>query len=161
MFQLSFNESDKVRAINCPPEVEDLLDKTINAMWEVQRKRPYGASTEWKLRGCPWDWGHWQNKGDKAFEMLLHGATLAYKRLVSTKYLFFCLFSQPWPCIFSTLSARWVSPFWRPRIRRRSTSISKTVRIILSMSIHGFSYEMMLWKSWRYTRPPPTLWRPL
>ena len=61
--QLSFNESDKIRAIDCPQEVLDILDKTIGNMWEVQRKQPYGASMEWKLKGCPWDWGHWQNKG--------------------------------------------------------------------------------------------------
>lgn len=59
---LSFNESDKLRIINCPKELEDALDQTINKLWEVQRKRPYGASNEWKLKGCPWDWGHWQNK---------------------------------------------------------------------------------------------------
>jgi len=79
---LSFNESDKIRAINCPQEVEDILDKTIHNMWEVQRKRPYGASTEWKLKGCPWDWGHWQNKA-LALHILHALSTIGFTVLAS------------------------------------------------------------------------------
>jgi len=87
---ISFNESDKIRAINCPKELEDVLDQTITKMWEVQRKQPYGASQEWKLKGNPWDWGHWQNKALALY--LLHalssaGYTIMASADTSAKYV--------------------------------------------------------------------------
>eukprot|EP01061_Rhynchopus_euleeides_P028144 TRINITY_DN457_c0_g1_i3.p1 TRINITY_DN457_c0_g1~~TRINITY_DN457_c0_g1_i3.p1 ORF type:complete len:421 (+),score=105.19 TRINITY_DN457_c0_g1_i3:286-1548(+) len=52
---ISFNESDKVRVLNCPDMV-DALRSTLQRGWPygISRERNYGGAHEFKLNGHPW-----------------------------------------------------------------------------------------------------------
>jgi len=59
---LSFNERDKIRAINMPGDVLGALGQTIDRLWNVTRTQQYGRSTEWKLGGGIWDFSNYYGK---------------------------------------------------------------------------------------------------
>lgn len=59
---LSFNESDKIRAINMPGDCLQSVGQVINKLWTVTRTQTYGRSTEWKLSGCIWDFSNYYGK---------------------------------------------------------------------------------------------------
>jgi len=59
---VSFNESDKIRAINMPGECIGAIQEVLNRLWTVTRTQTYGRSTEWKLAGSIWDFSNYYGK---------------------------------------------------------------------------------------------------
>lgn len=59
---LSFNESNKIRAINMPGDCVTALGQLIGRIWAITRTQSYGRSVEWKLDGMPWDFSNYCGK---------------------------------------------------------------------------------------------------
>ena len=57
---LTINESDKLRFINFPPDVNSDLTRVVEASWPegIHEPRRYGAAHEIKCHGYPWRTSH-------------------------------------------------------------------------------------------------------
>ncbi|KAK9708027.1 hypothetical protein K7432_009868 [Basidiobolus ranarum] len=54
IFSISFNQSDRLRIICAPPEIQDAIRAVVRNCWRIQHERRYNGSWEFKLLGDPW-----------------------------------------------------------------------------------------------------------
>ncbi|KAK9708028.1 hypothetical protein K7432_009869 [Basidiobolus ranarum] len=81
IFSISFNQSDRLRVICAPPEIQDAIREAVRNCWTIQNERCYNGSLEFKLLGNPW----WANGQDAIRARVLLVNILAALRAMGYK----------------------------------------------------------------------------